>query len=115
MELPQSGRISVDAVDLVELDLTSWRRSVAAIFQDFVRYELSVRDNIGFGAIEALREPDADQRVRAAIHKAGAENLVGAMPRGLDTPLSRRYSDGVDLSGGQRQRIYSRFLELTRG
>lgn len=102
---PQGGRILVDGVDLAELDLVSWRRMVAAIFQDFVRYQLPARENIGFGAVETLTDPRADDRILAAARKAGADAIIERLPAGLDTILSRRHDGGVDLSGGQWQRI----------
>jgi ATP-binding cassette subfamily B protein len=105
LEVPQQGRITVDGTDLAELDLTSWRRAVAAIFQDFVHYELPVRDNIGFGAVETLHAAGADERLVRAARRAGAGAILAGLPHGLATPLSRRFPGGVDLSGGQWQRI----------
>lgn len=105
LEVPQAGRITVDGIDLAELDPASWRGTVAAIFQDFVRYELPARDNIGFGAVDRLPEPDADERITTAAERAGAGDVLADLPMGLDTPLSRRFAGGVDLSGGQWQRI----------
>lgn len=105
LEVPQRGRIIIDGVDLAALDLTTWRQAVAAIFQDFVRYELPARDNIGFGAVESLRASDADQRIGLAAQRAGAEAILAELPNGLATPLSRRFSGGTDLSGGQWQRL----------
>ncbi|MEQ7006979.1 ABC transporter ATP-binding protein [Actinopolymorpha sp. B17G11] len=102
---PQDGRITVDGIDLADLDSTSWRRSVAAIFQDFVHYQLPARDNVGFGAVEGLHVPDVDARVLAAAGRAGADTIIERLPTGLDTVLSRRHDGGVDLSGGQWQRI----------
>jgi ATP-binding cassette subfamily B protein len=78
---------------------------VAAIFQDFVRYQLPARENIGFGAVERLGQPDADERILDAARKAGADAILERLPAGLDTILSRRHDGGVDLSGGQWQRI----------
>jgi ATP-binding cassette subfamily B protein len=101
LESPSSGRILVDGTDLAELDQQSWRARAAAIFQDFARYELSARDNIGFGAVDVAD----DAVVLAAATRAGAADLVADLPLGLDTPLSRRFPGGVDLSGGQWQRI----------
>ena len=105
LELPQSGRITVDGIDLADLDPDSWRRGVAAIFQDFVHYDLPARDNIGFGAIEALHDADADERAAEAARRAGAEEILARLPAGLATPLSPAFAGGVDLSGGQWQRI----------
>jgi len=105
LERPLHGRVLVDGVDLREMDQENWRRSVAAIFQDFVRYEMSARDNIGFGAIEQLDRPQLDAMVMRAADQAGAHDILGALPHGLDTTLSPRADRGVDLSGGQWQRI----------
>jgi ABC-type multidrug transport system fused ATPase/permease subunit len=90
---PQSGAIEIDGVDLRHFDLASWRSRVAAVFQDFIRFEMSLRDNVApRGAPDAV--------VRAALESAGAENLAP-----LDTTLARGYTGGTDLSGGQWQRI----------
>jgi ATP-binding cassette subfamily B protein len=99
---PQSGRILVDGRPLTEYSVGAWRRRVAAIFQDFVHYELPVRDNVGFGAIELLHD---DTRIRSALERAGALGFVDQLPDGLETTLSRSYEDGAELSGGQWQRI----------
>ena len=99
---PTSGRITVDGVDVREFALDSWRSRVAAIFQDFVRYELPVADNIGLGAVSRLGD---EAGIRRAAGRAGALDVIDALPDGLATPLSARYSGGVDVSGGQWQRI----------
>ena len=90
---PQGGAIEVDGVDLRLLDVASWRSRLAAVFQDFIRFELPLRDNVApFGA--------PDDVIRAALAEAGASGLAR-----LDTPLARGYDDGTDLSGGQWQRV----------
>src|SRR5437867_2029645 len=90
---PQSGRIEIDGTDLRDFDIDSWRSRVAAVFQDFIRFELSLRDNVApGGAPEAM--------VVAAIDEAGASGLAG-----LDTILAKGYQGGTDLSGGQWQRV----------
>lgn len=105
LEIPQRGRITIDGIDLAELDPVSWRRAVAAIFQDFVHYELSARDNIGFGAVELLHAVNVDERLMSVARRTGTDTILAKLPQGLDTPLSRRFPGGVDLSGGQWQRI----------
>lgn len=102
---PQAGRISIDGVDLADLDPGSWRRNLAVIFQDFVHYDLAARDNIGFGAIETLHYTDADKRATEAARRSGAEEIFAGLPDGLNTPLAPGFSGGVDLSGGQWQQI----------
>ncbi len=90
---PTSGAIEVDGVDLRDLDVVAWRSRVAAVFQDFTRFELSLRENVApRGA--------SDDDVMAALTAAGAEHLAA-----LDTPLSTQYDGGVDLSGGEWQRV----------
>ena len=99
---PAAGSIVVDGRDLQDMDADAWQAQVAAIFQDFVQYPLSARENIRLGAPHAV--PDA-AALAAAARKAGALELIEALPRGWDTILSRRYTDGTDLSGGQWQRV----------
>lgn len=103
---PTSGHITADGVDIRTFPLPVWQRMVAAIFQDFVRFELSVRDNVGVGAVELLADPVRGERaVLDSLDRVGAGDFVARLPRGLDTRLSRQYTDGTDLSGGQWQRI----------
>ena len=92
---PTGGAIEVDGTDLRDLELDSWRARVTAVFQDFVRYELPLRDNV------APRDVDAtDDDIRAALAQAGATDVAD-----LDTVLARGYDGGTDLSGGQWQRV----------
>ncbi|MDQ1375352.1 MAG: ATP-binding cassette, subfamily bacterial [Actinomycetota bacterium] len=142
---PSGGRVTVDGVDLAALDPDGWRRQMAVLFQDYVRYELSASDNVGLGAVDHLG--DRSLAVRAA-ERAGALEVVERLPASWETVLSRTVTDGADLSGGQWQRIalaralaavesgarllvldepsasldvraeaalYDRFLDLTRG
>ena len=99
---PTRGRITVDGLDLLEVRPADWQRRVAAIFQDFVQYHLTARENVGLGA---AAHADDLERLRAAAEKAGAADVIESLPRGWDTVLSRRYEGGTDLSGGQWQRI----------
>ncbi len=90
---PTSGAIEIAGRDLRQLDPAAWRRSVVAVFQDFVRYELTLRENVApRGA--------PDDVILESLRKAGADGLAD-----LDTPLSKAYPGGTDLSGGQWQRI----------
>jgi ATP-binding cassette subfamily B protein len=99
--VPNSGRITVDGVDLRALDMATWRRQLAAVFQDFVRYPLTVRENVTWGAAGEL---DDDELNRALIDASAAEVLEG-LERGVDTSLGREFEGGVELSGGQWQRL----------
>lgn len=90
---PVDGAIEVDGIDLRDLDLAAWRARVAAVFQDFIRFEWPLRDNVApHGA--------SDAAVRGALAAAGADGLAD-----LDTTLARGYPGGTDLSGGQWQRV----------
>ena len=96
----------MDDIDLTDLQPASWQQTVAVIFQDFVRYELSAGDNIAFGSVETLHEADSSQRIASAARRAGADSILNGLPSGLDTPLSRRFQGGTNtFSGGQWQRI----------
>ncbi len=110
---PTAGSIVVDGRPLIELDRVSWWRRLAVVFQDFVRYELPLRDNIGFGSVEHAED---DQAISEAAAMAGAGDLVAALRAGPATTLSPRFEGGVDLSGGQWQRIaFARALFAVRG
>jgi len=90
---PQEGAIEIDGVDLREIDVDAWRGRLTAVFQDFIRFELPLRDNVApSGAPDSV--------IQAALAEAGAGHLAS-----LDTILARGYEGGTDLSGGQWQRI----------
>ncbi len=99
---PTSGRITVDGVDLSDLDRPAWQRRVAAIFQDFVRFPYSAYDNVAVGALERAGDRDA---VAGAAARAGVLPTVERLPAGWDTVLDRRFTGGADLSGGEWQRL----------
>jgi ATP-binding cassette, subfamily B, bacterial len=103
---PTAGRITVDGIDLRDLDARGWQRQVAVVNQDFGRYPLSARENIAFRDLTAdgLADLDQDALERAAA-QAGALEFILALPHGWDTICAPGYHDGTDLSGGQWQRI----------
>ena len=101
---PLDGRVEVDGTDLRQIDLEAWRADVTAVFQDFVRFELPLRDNVAPGG-------GSDADVLAALQDAGAGDLAA-----LDTILAKGYPGGTDLSGGQWQRVaLARALCAVRG
>lgn len=103
---PDSGRITLDGVDLATLDPAVWRQRLAVLFQDFVRYPASLRDNVALAAAERITGgPADDQAVRDALDRAGATKLLAGLPDGLDSSLWREGTGGTDLSGGQWQRV----------
>jgi ATP-binding cassette subfamily B protein len=142
---PTSGRITVDGIDLREIEPAAWHARASALFQDFARFEMPAYDNVAFGALHAY---DNAAGVRRAAVDAGIADVIEGLSQGWQTPLSREFRHGAELSGGEWQRlalaralfgvssgasllildeptasmdvrgeaeIYDRFLELTRG
>lgn len=99
---PDTGAVRVDGTDLRELDPDSWQRGFAVTFQDFLRYELSLRDNVAMGAVA---HRDDDEGITHELRRVGLGDLLDVLPDGLDTPLTRSLPGGRELSGGQWQRI----------
>jgi len=99
---PTEGQVLLDGVDLRDYDLASLHQRFGVIFQDFVRYQFTVSENIGFGQVDALDDFD---RIRDAAERGGASSVIADMPQGYDTMLGRRWEKGQELSGGQWQKI----------
>ncbi len=99
---PDEGRILLDGVDLREYDLDSLRKNIGIIFQDFVRYDFILRENIGVSQVEAL---DDDARIREAARRSLADSVAQRVPQGFDQMLGRRFDNGVELSGGEWQKV----------
>ena len=99
---PTVGEILWDGVDTSTLDARALRSHIGVIFQDFARYQLSARENIGFGRPDKIDDLAA---VRFAAEQAGADRFLQALPAGYETGLGKQYQGGLDLSGGQWQRV----------
>jgi ATP-binding cassette, subfamily B, bacterial len=99
---PTEGRILLDGVDLREYDIDDLRREIGVIFQDYLRYDMLVRENIGFGRLESL---DDSTRIQTAAYKSLAKNVIDRLPNGYDQMVGRRFEGGVDLSGGEWQKL----------
>ena len=99
---PTGGAILLDGVDLREYDVDSLRGEIGVIFQDYMRYDMLVRENIGFGRIEELGN---QPRVESAARKSLADPLIAQFKLGYDQMLGRRFENGVDLSAGQWQKV----------
>jgi ATP-binding cassette subfamily B protein len=104
---PTSGRIWIDGEDLARIDPDDWRRRIAGAYQDFFRFEFRAGQTIGLGDLPRIDDPAA---VAAAANRAGASDVLDALPAGLDTQLGPTWPDGVDVSFGQWQK-----LALARG
>src|SRR5207249_8232467 len=99
---PAAGRITIDGIDLRDFATAALRREISVIFQDYMRYNLTARENIWFGNVDSA--PDAD-RIAAAADYAGAGDLIRQLPHGLDTVLGRWFEEGAELSVGEWQKI----------
>lgn len=99
---PTEGVILIDGVDLRDYALEDLRREVGVIFQDFFRYDMPVRMNIGTGREEKMQD---DPALWEAAHESGADQFIAKMPWKLDQMLGKRFEGGIDISGGQWQKI----------
>ena len=99
---PTEGRITLDGIDLRDLNRSDWQKQTSVVFQDFVKYQFTARDNIWLGNI-AL--PSDSSRVIAAAQQAGIHGTLSQLPRGYDTTLGRWFEGGEELSMGEWQKI----------
>ena len=99
---PDEGHIVLDGIDLRDYDLDSLRQNIGIIFQDFVRYDFILRENIGVSQIDALSD---DARIRQAAQRSLADSVVQRVPQGYDQMLGKRFDNGVELSGGEWQKV----------
>ena len=99
---PTEGSILIDGVDLREYEVDELRREIGVLFQDFFRYDMPVRDNIGVGRVELSKD---DAALWDAARRSQADEIVGQLPGGLEQMLGTRFDGSVDLSGGQWQRL----------
>ena len=99
---PTEGQVLLDGVDLREYRLEDLYREIGVIFQDFMRYEMTARENIAVGRIEEI---DDLKMLEAAARKSLADAVIAKIPGGYDQMLGRRFETGVDLSGGEWQKV----------
>jgi len=99
---PTAGAVYLDGEDLREYDVDDLRKQIAVVFQDYARFQLPARDNIGFGQLEHLGD---HERIVTAARQGGAQSVVEALPQQYDTTLGRPFSGGVELSGGEWQKV----------
>ncbi|OLC97081.1 MAG: ABC transporter ATP-binding protein [Gemmatimonadetes bacterium 13_1_40CM_3_70_6] len=99
---PDEGKILLDGVDLREYDLESMRRNIGVIFQDFVRYEFILKENIGVSQVDALGD---EARIREAARRSLADSVAARLEKGYDQMLGHRFDGGVELSGGEWQKV----------
>jgi len=99
---PADGEVLLDGVDLREYDLEDLYREIGVIFQDFMRYEMTARENIAVGRIERMSDVELLQQ---SARKSMASDVLRKLPLGFEQMLGRRFDGGVDLSGGEWQKV----------
>jgi ATP-binding cassette subfamily B protein len=105
---PTEGQILLDGVDLKEYSIEDLHHEIGVIFQDFMRYEMTARENIAVGRItsESAEDPGPSQQdIEYAAHKSLAAGVISKLSKGYDQMLGRRFEGGVDLSGGEWQKL----------
>ncbi len=99
---PTEGQILLDGIDLREYDLEDLHREIGVIFQDFMRYEMTARENIAVGRVEEINNLEL---LQTAAEKSMADRVIGRLSQGYEQMLGRRFDEGVDLSGGEWQKV----------
>jgi len=99
---PAGGRITMDGIDFRDFDTQALRREITMIFQDYIHYPLTARENIWIGDVSL--SPD-DDRIRSAAQQSGADGVINRLPHGYETVLGNRYDGGVELSIGEWQKV----------
>jgi len=99
---PDSGKVTVDGIDIRQLDPVKWREQISVILQDYVQYQLSVWENVWLG--DAGHAPDREKIISAA-QRSGADSAIRRLPQGYDTPLGRWFEQGHELSIGEWQKV----------
>jgi ATP-binding cassette subfamily B protein len=99
---PIEGEIPLDGVDPRDYDIDEVRRRIGVIFQDFVKYQLTARENIGFGQIDRLSD---ELRILDAAQRGSADDIIAGLPAGTETMLGRWFENGFELSGGQGRKL----------
>jgi ATP-binding cassette subfamily B protein len=99
---PTSGQILLDGADLRDYAIEDLQKEIGVIFQDFVRYDMTARENIGVGRIESIQDTE---RLLMAAGKSKASELIERFPDGMEQMLGRRFEGGLDLSGGEWQKF----------
>jgi len=100
---PLSGRISVDGIDLRDLNTAEWRREISAVFQDYAKYNTTARENIWFGDVNI--PPDDNEKIRAAARHSGADDVITYLSDGYETILGKMFEKGEELSMGEWQKV----------
>lgn len=98
---PTEGRITVDGIDLRNIELQSWRNQISAVFQDFCQYNMTVQENIGLGDIQNMH---SKEKINSAAKKGGFSDVIDGLPNKLNTLIGKEFG-GTSLSGGEWQKL----------
>jgi len=96
------GEIVINGVNIKNLSLEEWHKHVGALFQDFIKYQFTFKENVYFGN---LNEKNNEELLRDAIAKSGADKYINALPKNIDQIVGKMFDNGIDLSGGQWQKL----------
>lgn len=99
---PTGGRITINGIDRKDISKEDLRNVISVVFQDYAKYELSLRENVGFGDISSMEQ---DEKIMKALNMGMADGLLELSPNGLNGTMGKLTKDGIDLSGGQWQRL----------
>lgn len=99
---PTEGEILLNGVNIKEVNLQDWYNQIGALFQDFIKYQFTFKENVVYGDVTKRNDLQA---VKEAIQKAGADSYLKDLPNGIDQIVGKTFEDGVDLSGGQWQKL----------
>lgn len=99
---PTSGEILLNGVNIKDVDLHKWYSQIGALFQDFIKYQFTFKENVIFGDVSKRNDLAA---IKNAIQKAGADSYLKDLPNGIDQIVGKTFESGVDLSGGQWQKL----------
>jgi len=99
---PTEGRITLDGIDIREFKTTAYRRQISVVFQDYVQYQLTARQNIWLGNID---HPPEHEQIITAAQLSGADSVIRSLPQGYETILGKLFEEGEELSIGQWQKI----------
>jgi ATP-binding cassette, subfamily B, bacterial len=102
---PTDGHIRIDGTDLHDYDQESLHQAMSVIFQDFVQYQATIRENIGFGQVSVLASDDDGGAIAGAARRGGADTIAARLPRGYDAMLGHWFAEGHELSGGEWQKV----------
>jgi ATP-binding cassette subfamily B protein len=96
------GEILINGVNLKDIDLDKWHKEIGALFQDFIKYQFTFKENVYFGD---LSRPKKVKFLKQAIAQSGADSYINTLPRGKNQILGKMFEGGIDLSGGQWQKL----------